>query len=66
VLRIYVWTTDLLRSLKDERGQDLTEYAVITGSIAIGALAAAMLAGLAFGGWFGRLDAWVDGLNFTP
>jgi len=65
VLRIYVWTTDLLRRLKDERGQDLTEYAVITGSIAVASLAAALLAGAAFAGWFGRLDAWVDTLNFT-
>ena len=62
MLRIYVYATDLLRRLQDERGQDLTEYAVITGSIAIGALAAAVLLGIAFGGWFTSLKDWVDTL----
>ena len=34
-LRIQVWVTTTLASLKEERGQDLTEYALWTGVIAL-------------------------------
>ena len=63
MIRIYVYAIELLRGLKSERGQDLAEYAVITGSIAIAVLAAALVLGLAFSGWFGDMATWVGNLG---
>jgi hypothetical protein len=34
-LRIQIWVTTTLASMKEERGQDLTEYALWTGVIAL-------------------------------
>jgi Flp pilus assembly pilin Flp len=52
--RIVVWA---LR-LKEERGQDLVEYAVLTGTIAILVIAAAMVFSGAVSTWFGALATW--------
>lgn len=35
-LRIQVWVTSTLASMREERGQDLVEYALWSGLIAIG------------------------------
>jgi len=34
-LRIQIWVTTTLASMQEERGQDLTEYALWTGVIAL-------------------------------
>jgi Flp pilus assembly pilin Flp len=57
--RIVVWA---LR-LKEERGQDLVEYAVLTGTIAIGVIIAAGLFGAAVSGWFGALTTWFGSIG---
>ena len=58
------YAIEYLRSLvRSERGQDLAEYAVITGSIAIAVLAAAIVLGLAFSGWFTDMATWVGDLG---
>jgi len=54
IARIVVWA---LR-LKEERGQDLVEYAVLTGSIAILVITGALLFGGAVNLWFSDLVAW--------
>ena len=58
------YAIEYLRSLvKSERGQDLTEYALITGGVAIAAIVAVALLGTAFSGWFTDMAGWVDGLT---
>ena len=55
---------EYLRSLvKSERGQDLTEYALITGLVAVLAIVGVTALGTAFLGWFGDMGAWVDLLS---
>jgi len=56
IARIVVWA---LR-MREERGQDLVEYAVLTGSIAILVIAAALVFGGAVSTWFGELKTWFD------
>ena len=36
MLKLYVKTQNLLQSLKDESGQDMIEYAIMLGIIAVG------------------------------
>ena len=58
------YAVDLLRSLvKSERGQDLTEYALITGGIGIICAAGALLLGGAFSQWFADMTTWVGTLT---
>jgi Flp pilus assembly pilin Flp len=38
-IRIHVWMTTAFASMKEERGQDLMEYALWSGLIAIGLIA---------------------------
>ena len=58
------YAIELLRSLvKSERGQDLTEYALITGGVAIAAIIAVALLGTAFSNWFTDMAGWVDTLT---
>jgi Flp pilus assembly pilin Flp len=47
-LRIQVWVTSTLASMREERGQDLVEYALWSGLIAIGliAIGAALYTGI--------------------
>jgi len=58
------YAIEYLRSLvKSERGQDLTEYALITGGVAIAAVIAVALLGAAFSGWFTDMATWVGTLT---
>jgi Flp pilus assembly pilin Flp len=43
---------------REERGQDLVEYAVLTGSIAILVIVGAGLFGVAVDDWFDKLTTW--------
>jgi Flp pilus assembly pilin Flp len=52
--------------MKEERGQDLVEYAVLTGSIAILVLIAAIAFGGAVVTWFGELTTWFGGIGPNP
>ena len=55
---------EYLRSLvKSERGEDLTEYALIPGGVAIAAVIAVALLGTAFSTWFGDMATWVGTLT---
>jgi pilus assembly protein Flp/PilA len=38
-MKLYIKTQNLLQSLKDESGQDMIEYALVLGIIAVGAVA---------------------------
>jgi len=53
--RIVVWA---LRLLKSERGQDLVEYALITGGVAIALIAAVLVFSTAVDAWFVALAGW--------
>ena len=58
------YAIEYLRSLvKSERGQDLTEYALITGGVAIAAIIAVALLGTAFSTWFTDMATWVGSLT---
>jgi len=58
------YAIEYLRSLvKSERGQDLTEYALITGGVAIAAVIAVALLGTAFSTWFTDMATWVGSLT---
>jgi Flp pilus assembly pilin Flp len=58
------YAVELLRSLvKSERGQDLTEYALVTGLVAIAAIVGVTFLGAAFLGWFNDMGAWVNTLT---
>ena len=43
LLRVYTAAQDLKVRLSEERGQDLLEYALLSGMVAIGILAAAVI-----------------------
>lgn len=45
MLKVYVNAMNLLRSLKDERGQDMVEYAIMLGIIAVGVVASVQTVG---------------------
>jgi Flp pilus assembly pilin Flp len=58
------YAIESLRSLvKSERGQDLVEYALLTGGIAIGLIVAVGAFSGALAVWFGDLKTWVEGLS---
>jgi Flp pilus assembly pilin Flp len=58
------YAIEYLRSLvKSERGQDLTEYALITGLVAILAIVGVTALGTAFGLWFTDMGGWITGLS---
>ena len=58
------YAIEYLRSLvKSESGQDLTEYALITGGVAIAAVIAVALLGTAFSTWFTDMATWVGSLT---
>ena len=54
--RIVVWALTLRERARSERGQDIMEYAILTGGIAI-----ALLAALAF--FTGALDDWFTAMG---
>ncbi len=47
----------------DERGQDLAEYALLTGGVAILLIAAVGVLSGSIGTWFDRMGNWFNGLN---
>jgi len=63
--RIVVWALTLPYRMREEHGQDLTEYALLTGGIAILLVGTVALLKTDIGEWFGRLGAWFDTLTPT-
>jgi len=61
--RIVVWALTLPARVREESGQDLTEYALLTGGIAILLITAVGLLSGDIGEWFARLGAWFDTLK---
>lgn len=61
--RIVAWVLMLKARLSEERGQDLTEYALITGGIAIALVAAVAFFSGAVSTWFSDLAAWFNTLK---
>ena len=60
--RIVVWALTLKARPRGERGQDIMEYAILTGGIAIVILGALVLFTGPVHDWFGRLGDWFDTL----
>jgi Flp pilus assembly pilin Flp len=60
--RIVVWVLTLPYRVREESGQDLTEYALITGGVAIAIVAAVALFSAAFTDWFTDIATWVGTL----
>jgi len=56
--RIVVWAMSLKARVSEEHGQDLTEYALITGGVAIALIAAVLVFQLAVDDWFRDLGTW--------
>jgi Flp pilus assembly pilin Flp len=57
------YAIEYLRSLvKSERGQDLVEYALLTGGIGVLLILAVGGLTLAWEGWFGAIAGWVGDL----
>jgi len=64
--RIVVWAMSLKARASEERGQDLVEYAVLTGTIAILVIAGAVLFSDAVRDWFGALATWFGSIGPAP
>jgi Flp pilus assembly pilin Flp len=62
LLRTTTALAGLRARLAEERGQDLLEYALLGGLVAIGLIAAVTLFSGAFVTFFGGLQTWVAGL----
>jgi Flp pilus assembly pilin Flp len=60
--RIVVWALTLKARASSERGQDLVEYGLLTGGIAIALIAAVALFSGAAEGWFNSLAVWFNNL----
>ena len=60
--KLVVKLLTLKMRLSDEHGQDLAEYALITGGVAILLIIAVGVFSTALGGWFTKMGAWVDDL----
>ena len=60
--RIAVWALTLKVRVSEEHGQDLTEYALITGGVAIALIAAVAVFSGAVGDWFEALGGWFGDL----
>ena len=56
--RIAVWALSLKARASDESGQDLTEYALITGGVAIFLITAVGIFSGAAEDWFEALAGW--------
>lgn len=54
-LRLYVKVQALKEGLKDENGQDMVEYAIVMGLIALGATAAMKTLATSIGTGFGSI-----------
>jgi len=57
--RIVVWALTLKARASEERGQDILEYAVLTGVIAVALLAALVVFTAAFTTFFSDLATWM-------
>lgn len=53
----------LHRIWSDERGEDMTEYALIVGLIAIAAIGAMVTLGGGFDTWYTNLATFIGGLS---
>jgi Flp pilus assembly pilin Flp len=56
--RIVVWALSLKARPKGERGQDVMEYAIITGGVAIALVAALVLLRPEIENWFQSMADW--------
>ena len=61
--RIVVWVMTLKARVSEENGQDLTEYALITGGVAIALIAAVAIFSGAVGTWFEAMGGWFGSLS---
>ena len=61
--RIVVWVMTLPARMREESGQDLTEYALITGGVAIALIAAVAVFSGAIGAWFEAMGTWFSTLS---
>ena len=52
----------LKRMWADEKGEDLTEYALIVGLVALAVLIGAAALGGAFNTWYNDMASWVAGV----
>ena len=62
VLSVYM---NLMSSIKNEEGQDLVEYALLLGLIAIAAVVAIGLAGTSVAGFWDTISATLGGITVT-
>ena len=60
--RIAVWALSLKAKLSEERGQDLVEYGLLSGGIAIALILAVAAFSGAIDGWFNAMADWFDAL----
>lgn len=61
--RIVLWVLTLKERLSEERGQDVLEYAVLGGTVAIGILGGVLFFSGAVDTWFRALGAWFTGIS---
>lgn len=53
----------LKRLWSDEKGEDLTEYALIVGLVAIAVIGGAFALGTNFNAWYQALASYITGLS---
>ena len=53
----------IVRFVKEDRGQDLIEYALLAAFLSVAAAAGATLAGLSLNGWYNALSLKIDGMK---
>lgn len=58
--------TWLKKLWSDEKGEDLTEYALIVGLVALAVIVGAGLLGGAFNTWYTNLSSYVGTLPTSP
>ena len=63
--RIVVWALTLRERARSERGQDIMEYAIITGAIALALFAAVALFTDDINKWFKDMGDWLT-TNVLP
>ncbi len=56
-------TNLMTRFVNEEQGQDLLEYALVAGLVALGALVAAQGMGTALSGFYTKITNKLNGLN---
>ena len=63
--KLVVWVLTLKMRASDERGQDLIEYGLLTGGIAVALVASVALFSGSMKSWFGDMANWVSN-SLTP